>query len=140
MSDVEGDDVPQAAAAPAATMTQEQAIQEVLKAALIADGLARGLNETATALDKRQAHLCILADNCDEPSYKKLIQALCQEHNIPLIKVENNKMLGQWAGLCKLDEEGEARKVVRCSSVAVRDWGKESGAHDIIREFIKSQK
>ena len=38
-------------------------------------------------LSGRQALLCILADNCDEPMYKKLVTALCQEHGIPLIKV-----------------------------------------------------
>ena len=92
------------------------------------------------ALDKRQAHLCVLAENCDEAAYKKLVQALCQEHGIPLIKVDNNHKLGEWAGLCKLDSEGNARKVVRCSAVAIRDWGKESPAHDVVTEYIKSQK
>ena len=130
-----------AAAAPTSTgpMDINTAIQEVLKAALIHDGLARGLHESAKALDKRQALLCVLADNCDEPMYKKLIQALCQEHQIPLIKVDNNQKLGEWAGLCKLDAEGKARKVVRCSSVVVRDWGKEGPAHDVIKEYMKSQ-
>ena len=111
----------------------------MLKAALIHDGLARGLHESAKALDKRQALLCVLADNCDEPMYKKLVQALCQEHQIPIIKVDSNQKLGEWAGLCKLDAEGKARKVVRCSSVVVRDWGKESPAHDVIKDYIKSQ-
>ena len=87
MSDVEGDDVP-AAAAPSGPMDINTAIQEVLKQALIADGLARGVREAAQALDKRQALLCILAENCDEPMYKKLITALCMEHGIPLIKVQ----------------------------------------------------
>merc|ERR1711941_138864 len=85
------------------------AIQEVLKQALIADGLARGVRETQKALDKRQALLCILAENCDEPMYKKLISALCMEHGIPLIKVDSNMKLGEWAGLCKIDREGKAR-------------------------------
>ena len=145
MSDVEGDepmavDAP-AAAAPTSTgpMDINTAIQEVLKAALIHDGLARGLHESAKALDKRQALLCVLADNCDEPMYKKLVQALCQEHQIPLIKIDNNQKLGEWAGLCKLDAEGKARKVVRCSSVVVRDWGKEGPAHDVMKEYMKSQ-
>ncbi len=62
-------------------------MQEVLKQALIADGLARGLRESAKALDKRQALLCVLSENCDEPMYKKLVTALCMEHGIPLIKV-----------------------------------------------------
>merc|ERR1712243_48883 len=85
------------------------AIQEVLKNALIHDGLSRGLHEAAKALDKRQALLCVLSDNCSEPLYKKLVQALCNEHNIPLMKVDNNKKLGEWAGLCKIDKEGKAR-------------------------------
>ena len=87
MSDVEGDDVPMAAAPDAGSMDINTAIQEVLKAALINDGLARGLHETTKSLDKRQALLCVLAENCDEKEYKKLVQALCQEHQIPLIKV-----------------------------------------------------
>merc|ERR1719219_148782 len=116
------------------------AIQEALKQALIHDGLSRGLHECAKALDKREALLCVLAENCDEAMYKKLIQGLCQEHQIPMIKVDSNQKLGEWAGLCKLDQEGKARKVVRCSSVVVRDWGKESPANDVVNEYIKSQK
>ncbi len=145
MSDVEGDEgqtatSPPPAVAAGAAMGINEAIQEVLKAALIHEGLARGLRESAKALDKRQAHLCVLAEDCDEPMYKKLIQALCQEHAIPLIKVDSNRKLGEWSGLCKLDAEGNARKVVRCSSVVVRDWGKETPAHDVLQEYIKSQK
>ena len=77
MSDNEGDDVPSAAPA-SGPMDINTAIQEVLKQALITDGLVRGAREAAKALDKRQALLCILAENCDEPMYKKLVTALCQ--------------------------------------------------------------
>merc|ERR1719431_1988501 len=96
------------------------ALQEVLKTALIHDGLSRGLRECAKALDKRTAVLCILANNCNEPMYKRLVEALCAEHGINLMKVEDNKKLGEWAGLCKIDREGKARKVVGCSCVVVR--------------------
>merc|ERR1712179_150158 len=139
MSDVEGDDVPSAAPA-AGPMDINSALQEVLKQALIADGLARGVRETQKALDKRQALLCILAENCDEPQYKKLISALCMEHGIPLIKVDSNMKLGEWAGLCKIDREGSARKVVKCSSVVIRDWGAEGPAHGVVQEYLKANK
>lgn len=68
-------------------MDINEALRRVLKAAIVEDGLTRGIREAAKALDKRKAHLCILATNCDEALYKKLVEALCQEHNIPLLKV-----------------------------------------------------
>eukprot|EP00051_Salpingoeca_urceolata_P026125 m.476169 g.476169 ORF g.476169 m.476169 type:complete len:149 (+) comp20456_c0_seq1:120-566(+) len=129
-----------AAPAPAGGMDVMTALQEVLKNALCHDGLARGLHEAAKALDKRQAHLCVLATNCDEPAYGKLVEALCAEHGIHLIKVDDNKKLGEWAGLCKIDKEGNARKVVGCSCVVVKDYGSEGPALDVLLEHFKSNK
>ena len=68
-------------------MTLEDAIQQVLKKSLIHDGLARGLKECVKALDRREAHLCILAESCDEQQYIKLITALCEEYKVRLLKV-----------------------------------------------------
>ena len=48
--------------------------------------------------------------------------------------------LGEWAGLCKIDREGKARKVVKCSCCVVRDWGKEGPANDVLQEYLKSQR
>ncbi|KAL1250182.1 hypothetical protein QQF64_021187 [Cirrhinus molitorella] len=121
-------------------MDVNTALPEVLKTALIHDGLARGIREAAKALDKRQAHLCVLAANCDEPMYVKLVEALCAEHQINLIKVDDNKKLGEWVGLCKIDREGKPRKVVGCSCVVIKDYGKESQAKDVIEEYFKSKK
>ncbi|XP_071070579.1 small ribosomal subunit protein eS12-like [Dasypus novemcinctus] len=84
------------------------ALQEVLKTALIHDCLARGIRGAAKTLDKRQAHLCVLDSNCDEPMHIKLVEALCAEHQINLIKIDDNKKLGQWVGLCKIDR-GQTR-------------------------------
>ncbi|CEI90831.1 Putative 40S ribosomal protein S12 [Rhizopus microsporus] len=68
-------------------MSVEDALQEVLRRALVHDGLARGLREAVKALDRRQAHLAVLCESCTEQEYVKLIEALCAEHNINLIKV-----------------------------------------------------
>merc|ERR1711881_625553 len=143
MSDMEGDDAPAAPTpvpAVAGPMDIYEALQEILKLAMCHDGIARGLREAVKALDKRQALLCILSSNCDEQTYVKLIEALCAEHAINLIKVDDNKKLGEWAGLCKIDNEGNARKVVGCSCVVVRDWGKETQAHDVLMEYFKTKK
>lgn len=81
---------------------------------------------------RRQAHLAVLCESCTEQEYIKLVEALCAEHNINLIKVSDAKKLGEWAGLCKIDREGNARKVVGCSCVAVTDFGEESEAMNVL--------
>lgn len=119
-------------------MTKEEALRTVLKNALVHDGLARGLHEAAKALDKRQAHLCVLAKDCDEPQYGKLVEALCAEHEINLMKVDSKLTLGEWAGLCKLDAEGTPRKIVGCSCVVIKDYGIEGEALDILLDSFKA--
>ncbi|XP_043823526.1 40S ribosomal protein S12-like [Dromiciops gliroides] len=111
-------------------------LKEVLKNALIHDGLACGIREAPKAVDKRQAHLCVLASNSDESMYIKLVETLCAEHQINLIKVDDNKKLGEWVDLCKIDREGKPCNVVGCSGVVVKDYGKESQDKDVIKEYF----
>ncbi|CAG8597942.1 8477_t:CDS:10 [Ambispora gerdemannii] len=120
-------------------MSVEDALQDVLKRALVVDGLARGLRECAKALDRRQAHLCVLVETCTEKEYLKLVEALCSEHNISLIKISDAKKLGEWAGLCKIDREGNPRKVVACSCVVVKDFGEDSEARNVLLDYFKQR-
>ncbi|PVU87765.1 hypothetical protein BB561_006192 [Smittium simulii] len=120
------------------TMSVEDALQQVLKKALVYDGLSRGLRESVKALDRRDAELCVLCEACEEAEIIKLIEALCAEHKIPLIKVSDSKKLGEWAGLCKFDKDGNARKVVGASCVVVRNWGEESQGQSVLLEYFKS--
>lgn len=64
-----------------------------------------------------------MAQDCDQPDYVKLVQALCTEANVNLITVPASKTIGEWCGLCKLDAEGLARKVVGCSFVVIKVCG-----------------
>jgi small subunit ribosomal protein S12e len=113
--------------------------QQVLKKSLKHDGLARGLRECAKALDRRQAYLCVLVETCTEAEYIKLIEALCATHTIPLIKVGDAKVLGKWAGLCKIDRDGNARKIVGCSCVVVKEYGEDSEARHVLDEYFKAR-
>ncbi|EPE10168.1 40s ribosomal protein s12 [Ophiostoma piceae UAMH 11346] len=126
-------------AASKGQMSVLDALKGVLRLSLIHDGLARGLREASKALDRRQAHMCVLNEACEEDAYKKLVIALCSEHKIPLIKVPDGKQLGEWAGLCVLDREGNARKVVNCSCVVVKDWGEESQERSILLNYFQTE-
>ena len=123
-------------------LNPQTALAQVLRNALYAGQLARGLHEAVKALDSRQdppIKLCVLSNSCNEPAYTKLITALCKEHKIPLLKVEDSKTLGEWCGLCKRNNEGKAVKVVGCSCCVVRDWGQQSSAQAFIMEHIKTR-
>mmetsp|Transcript_11510 Transcript_11510/g.17256 ORF Transcript_11510/g.17256 Transcript_11510/m.17256 type:complete len:158 (+) Transcript_11510:61-534(+) len=139
--DVDAGDDAVAASSDAPTsvpLTIPEALKQVLKNALIRDGLKRGLREVTKALDRREAELCILANSCEKDAIKDLVRALCKTHEIPLMMIPEATTLGEWAGLCKIDEDGEAVKVVKASCVAVTDWGKDSEARNMIAEYVKA--
>jgi len=124
-----------AAAAAAVPLDPMTAIKAVLRTSLFHDGLARGLRECVKALDRKEAHLCVLNSACDEQAYTKLITALCSEHSIPIIKVDDSKTLGEWVGLCKY-ADGKAVKVVGCSCAVIKSWGEETEARQFLIDHI----
>ncbi|KAK3188645.1 hypothetical protein Dsin_028206 [Dipteronia sinensis] len=74
-------------------------LQIVLRKSLANGGLARGLHEGAKVIEKNVALLCVLADDCNQPDYVKLVKALCADHNVSLLTVPSAKTLGEWAGV-----------------------------------------
>lgn len=115
----------------------EDAISVVIRKSLEANGLVRGLSEVARALDRRTAHMCILADDCDDEEYKKLITALCKQGEIDLINVEEREKLAQWANLVRKDDTGNIKKTMKCSCVAIRDFGERSRALDYLLSHLQ---
>ena len=57
--------------------------------------------------------------------------------NVHLIRVPQAVQLGEWAGLCKIDKEGAARKVVGASCVVVTNFGEEGQALSVLQETLK---
>ncbi|KAH9600131.1 Ribosomal protein L7Ae/L30e/S12e/Gadd45 [Trypanosoma melophagium] len=115
----------------------EDAIRIVLQKSREVNGLVRGLSEVARALYRRTAHLCILADDCEDEEYKKLITALAKQGVIDLINVEEREKLAQWAGLTKVGADGEVKKTFKCSCVAVRDFGERTRALEYLLSQLK---
>eukprot|EP00439_Symbiodinium_sp_Y106_P045720 s47_g5.t2 len=108
------------------------AVRGVLKKSLMVDGAIRGLHEVAKHIEACKAQVVFLSESCNEATYKKLIQGLCVEKNVPVIDVPDNKSLGEWAGLCKIDKDGMPRKVVGASCVAIVDFGEEGEAYNFM--------
>ena len=51
------------------------------------------------AIEKDQAQLVVLAEDCNQVDYKTLVEALCAEKGIDLLSVKEAKQLGEWAGV-----------------------------------------
>ncbi|KAF8390850.1 hypothetical protein HHK36_023149 [Tetracentron sinense] len=79
---------------------------------LVHDGLARWLHEGAKVIEKHAAQLFVR----------------CQ-----VLKLLASVLL------CKIDFEGQVRKVVGCSCVFVKDFGEELKGLHIVQEHVKSQ-
>lgn len=93
----------------------------------------------AKELDRGTARLCILASDCDNAEYKKLIQALCTEQNVPLILSDKGTEIAEWVGLAKLNADGTIRKVKRTSVAVVTDFGEESAELNKVLQYVNEQ-
>ena len=62
-----------------------------LKRALQVDGAIRGLHEVAKYVEACKAQVVFLAESCNEATYKKLIQGLCLEKNVPATGILEKK-------------------------------------------------
>mgnify|MGYP006421530263 FL=1 len=114
------------------------AVPEVLKKSLAYDGVRKGLHECAKALAKGNGLLCLLAQDCDEKNYVKLVEGLCAERGVNLLRVPSGEKLGEWCGLCKIDGSGVARKVVRCSCAVVTDYGQATEAMNVVQKHFSA--
>jgi len=79
-----------------------------------------GLNEVCRAIEQGGVKLCLLANDVNDDSYKKLIEALSGETRTALVKVDSKELLGEWAGLAKIDEEGNVTKQRPCGCIAIK--------------------
>ena len=55
-----------------------------------------------------------------------------------LIEVDDVSVLTCWT-IGQIDRDGNARKVVNCSCVVVRDWGEESQERSILLNYFQTE-
>merc|ERR1719335_527477 len=112
------------------------AIRDLLRKAYSHDCLSLGLREAVHKIESGSAQLCFLAKSCNEPRYVELIEHLCQEHSVNIIRVEKSSDLAQWCGLCKIDAEGTSNKTVNCSCAVITDFGEYSADLSKIKTLV----
>ncbi|KAF8294108.1 putative 40S ribosomal protein S12 [Trypanosoma cruzi] len=107
------------------------AIRIVVRKSLEVNGLVRGLSEVARALDRRTAHMCLLAADCEDEEYKKLIKALASQANIDFVEVESREELAEWP-VFRSRKATAASRPLSARGVAIRDFGERTRALNML--------
>lgn len=62
----------------------------------------------------------MVVQTCDAPQYVKIIELLCRDKSIPLLKFDDPQKLAELAGLRPLNSSSEPRGKAQCNSLAVK--------------------
>jgi small subunit ribosomal protein S12e len=104
----------------------ETALKRIVQTSSADSLLAKGIHEVSKALESKdekvKAKYVLLAKNCTEANYVKIIKGLAAQNKVPVYEIEQGETLGEWLGICKLDKNGNVTKKRKCSSVAIRDF------------------
>ena len=114
-----------------------KALEKVLLQERNKSSICKGLHEVCKSIDQKTAKLVLLAADCDEPKYKQLINALCKTNMVPIYEVESRETLGLWMGMCKIIKKKDAKKIRKCTCVAIKDFGETSEYTTFIFDALK---
>ncbi|CAD8109295.1 unnamed protein product [Paramecium sonneborni] len=112
-------------------------LKRVVQTSLHRGQLSKGVHEVCKAIESKQAKFVVLADDCTEESYKKLVVALAKQFQIPIWRIEKGALLGEWIGISKFLTKTKKIKSRKCSSVAVKDFAIEVSEAE--KQFIENK-
>merc|ERR1712159_172053 len=116
-------------------------LRQVILKASVHEGIARGIREAIRAIEQGTAQLCILAAACDDPNYGKVVEALCQEHNVNTIMVKDAAELGEWVGLGRKTVQGinKTTKIGCCRCAVITDFGEQSEGLSHLQAYLNNK-
>ncbi|CAD8070720.1 unnamed protein product [Paramecium sonneborni] len=112
-------------------------LKRVVQTSLHRGQLSKGVHEVCKAIESKQAKFVVMADDCTEETYKKLVVALAKQFQIPVWRVEKGALLGEWIGISKFLTKTKKIKSRKCSSLAVKDFAIEVSEAE--KEFIEGK-
>ncbi|MES1913009.1 MAG: hypothetical protein MHM6MM_005245 [Cercozoa sp. M6MM] len=120
-------------------LTTDEALEQTLKISLASGGVARGAKEAIKALDRGVGKLCLLASDCDKPEIEKLVRALCEARNVPIM-LNTRQEIGRMCGQTRvLVETGEVKKIIGCSVAVITKYGRQTDARSMLLQHLASQ-
>ena len=101
-------------------------VLEIIEAAKATGKIRKGVNETTKSVEKRKAKLVAIAKDVQPPEIVMHLPVLCEEKDVPYIKVSSKEELGTAAGLevgtsaVAVINEGSAKKLMKDIELAVK--------------------
>ncbi|KAL7722981.1 40S ribosomal protein S12 [Entamoeba marina] len=81
--------------------------------------LTKGIRQCLKVIEANKALFCFIASDNDNDKYTNLLNAICQEKGVKIVKIAEKMQLGEWTAQCKFNQEGEATKIAKCSCAVV---------------------
>jgi large subunit ribosomal protein L7Ae len=103
-------------------------VYDIVEIARSTGKIKKGTNEVTKSVERSEPKLVVATEDCDPPEILMHLPALCNERDIPFVKVPSKKELGSVSGL-----------EVPCVAIAVVDGGEAKDLLLQVRRQIKGK-
>ncbi|KAG0434453.1 40S ribosomal protein S12 [Dictyocoela muelleri] len=116
-------------------MSIEDALSQVCRVSLAENKLIRGARQTSKALLKKKAKVVLLANDMSK-DYQTVITFLAKNSNVPVIKIDDSKILGELVGFKKVTIK-DVVKVAKCGCACIVDFVRNTEGRVMIESMLR---
>ncbi|KAG0418676.1 40S ribosomal protein S12 [Dictyocoela roeselum] len=116
-------------------MTIEDALSQVCRVSLAENKLVRGARQTSKALLKNKAKVVLLANDMPK-DYLTIITFLAKNSNVPVIKIDDSKALGELVGLKKVNIHNNF-KIGKCGCACILDFVRNTEGRIMVEQMLR---